>query len=188
MFILINNHLFLFNIILLLGRSNVGKSTLLNALVGFDQSYVQKALISNKPGETKHLTFYQLGYIVPPASPPIITSNDALPSKNESIHANASDNNVHNNNHEKTKLLAQMKSSSDNSNSKDIKLVKNPALLLVDMPGYGFAFMNEEEKLRCHLLCLDYLASNSCNRNRHKPLKRVIFLLDGRHGIKIADK
>lgn len=195
-----------------IGRSNVGKSTLLNSLVGFDQSYIQKASISNKPGETKHLTFYQLGYIVPPTTPiqptsPALT-NESAHLKKETNHISTTITSTTNNNlvndttneeyniHNKTNHLSHQGKPSSSYNStattnnntiKDSSKIKNPALLLVDMPGYGFAFMSEEEKLRCHLLCLDYLTSNGCNRNHHKPLKRVVFLLDGRHGIKIAD-
>lgn len=47
--------------IAILGRSNVGKSTLVNALLGYTPSYVQKAAVSNKPGETRALHFYTIG-------------------------------------------------------------------------------------------------------------------------------
>lgn len=138
--------------IALIGRSNVGKSTLLNALLGFDNSYVQKAIVSDKPGETKYLTFFQLGmsYKPPPKGKKIKLTVDAP----------------------------------DERPNEPEKLVKTPALMFVDMPGYGFAFMSEEEKLRCHMLCLDYLISNA---NRNKVLKRVVLLLDGRHGLKASD-
>jgi ribosome biogenesis GTPase A len=33
-----------------IGRSNVGKSTLINALIGFDSSFIQKAAMSERPG------------------------------------------------------------------------------------------------------------------------------------------
>eukprot|EP01041_Mallomonas_annulata_P012038 gene12038-25226_t len=74
----------------IIGRSNVGKSTLLNALIGFQSHHIE-AKVSEKPGETRMLQFYSLGY---------------------SVVSNTS------------------------------------ALIIVDMPGYGFAFMSEEEKKR----------------------------------------
>jgi hypothetical protein len=47
--------------IAILGRSNAGKSTLVNALLGYTSSYVQRAAVSNKPGETRALQFFTLG-------------------------------------------------------------------------------------------------------------------------------
>lgn len=134
--------------IALIGRSNVGKSTLVNTLLGFDSSYVQKAKVTDKPGETTHLTFYQIGSSYKPPSKMAATSQDPA-------FANEPD-----------------------------KLFKTPALVLTDMPGYGFAFMSEKDKMRCHMLCLDYLISNV---ERNKVLKRVVLLLDGRHGLKASD-
>eukprot|EP01032_Pedospumella_encystans_P023849 gene23849-26987_t len=134
--------------IALIGRSNVGKSTLVNTLLGFDSSYVQKAVVTDKPGETTHLTFYQIGSSYKPPAKMAATPVDPA-------FADEPD-----------------------------KLFKTPALVLTDMPGYGFAFMSEKEKMRCHMLCLDYLVSNV---ERNKVLKRVILLLDGRHGLKASD-
>ena len=45
----------------LLGRSNVGKSSLVNALLGFDNSFTQKCRVSSKPGETQSIDFYSVG-------------------------------------------------------------------------------------------------------------------------------
>jgi ribosome biogenesis GTPase A len=80
----------------LIGRSNVGKSTLLNAVMGF-KSHLIEAKVSDKPGETKSLHFYAMG---------------------------------------KPKHRGP------------------PALVVVDMPGYGFAFMDEEQQRKLfELVC-----------------------------------
>jgi ribosome biogenesis GTPase A len=84
-----------------IGRSNVGKSTLLNLLVGFNDSFVQRAEVSDKPGQTKHLQFFTMGRKV------------------------------------ETKL---------------------PALVLVDMPGYGFAYMGDEDNKRCFDLVSSFMS------------------------------
>eukprot|EP00603_Paraphysomonas_imperforata_P007175 CAMPEP_0114426814 /NCGR_PEP_ID=MMETSP0103-20121206/8003_1 /TAXON_ID=37642 ORGANISM="Paraphysomonas imperforata, Strain PA2" /NCGR_SAMPLE_ID=MMETSP0103 /ASSEMBLY_ACC=CAM_ASM_000201 /LENGTH=351 /DNA_ID=CAMNT_0001595809 /DNA_START=418 /DNA_END=1473 /DNA_ORIENTATION=- len=107
-----------------IGRSNVGKSTLLNAILGYTSSHVQKAAVSNKPGETTALQFFTLGKHI---------------------------------------------------------TTKQPTLVVTDMPGYGFAFMKPEEAKRCFHLCSEYLLS------RGKRLKRVLLLIDARHGFKQAD-
>ena len=54
--------------IALIGRSNVGKSTLLNALLGYNTSFVQRAKVSDKPGETRNLQFFSLGAAKAPPS------------------------------------------------------------------------------------------------------------------------
>ncbi|KAJ1737831.1 hypothetical protein LPJ72_000129 [Coemansia sp. Benny D160-2] len=94
------------------GRSNVGKSTLVNQVCGS-----AAARISDRPGLTQQINFY--------------TARD-------DFH-------------------------------------------LVDMPGYGFAFAKEEERVGWQSLIEDYI------RNR-KTLRRVMVLLDARHGIKANDR
>jgi GTP-binding protein EngB required for normal cell division len=132
----------------LIGRSNVGKSTLLNAVMGF-KSHQIEAKVSDKPGETKSLHFYAMG---------------------KPRHRGP------------------------------------PALVVVDMPGYGFAFMDEETQKKifdlvrfaisvhaflnnipyAHTLYL-LVQSATYLLTRGPALKRVLLVVDARHGIKIAD-
>lgn len=138
----------------LAGRSNVGKSTLLNALLygnlpsretggpierkhgrgltpdGAKLPKGVKAVMSDRPGETKRLTFYQLSAEV------------------------------------------QKKDSSE---------AKKLSLLLVDLPGYGFAFASDERTSSWSELMKQYLVE------RGNSLKRILLLVDARHGMKKAD-
>ncbi len=123
--------------IAIIGRSNVGKSSLLNFLAGFDKSFVQKSPISEKPGETKSLVFYHAG---------------------------------------STKF----------SNSGEHKTVEGHfGMILVDMPGYGFAYMNEDDTKRCRDLTIQYLLSPLLIPRCR--LQRILLLLDARHGLKQTD-
>lgn len=129
------------------GRSNVGKSTLLNALLygarkeegnakvlhrrrfrpsghGAKLPRGIKAATSDKPGETREISFYQL-------SAKVDTSRLSL--------------------------------------------------LLVDLPGYGFAFASEEKAKEWQSLMKSYILG------RGKSLKRIMLLIDSRHGMKKAD-
>jgi len=129
----------------IIGRSNVGKSTLLNALLYGNQfgdvvenkKYIRgktpettklgkgvKAKVSDTPGETKEITFYQL---------------------------------------------------SSEIDSQTLSLI------LVDLPGFGFAYSSEEKMTAWKDLMIEYIL------NRGKPLKRILFLIDSRHGMKAAD-
>jgi GTP-binding protein len=95
------------------GRSNVGKSSLVNALTG------QKALarVSNTPGRTQQLNFFDLG----------------------------------------------------------------KRLVLVDMPGYGYARANQDVKQDWQGMMFGYL--------RGRPsLRRLVLLLDARVDVKAADR
>jgi GTP-binding protein len=97
------------------GRSNVGKSSLINALTG------QKSLarVSVTPGRTRELNFFTLG--------------------------------------------------------------KDGQLLLVDMPGYGYARATKAEVKGWTRLIRDYLKGR-------RELNRVFVLIDARHGLKENDR
>jgi len=100
------------------GRSNVGKSSLINALVGQNQL----ARTSNTPGRTQELNFFHV-------------PSDAGP---------------------------------------------GTGLVVVDMPGYGFAAAPEAKVKAWTKVIHDYL------RGRQN-LARVYVLIDARHGIKPVD-
>jgi GTP-binding protein len=95
-----------------IGRSNVGKSSLVNALTG------RKTLArtSQNPGATKQLNFFALG----------------------------------------------------------------GALMLVDMPGYGFAKVSKSQKSEWDMLIKNYLSGRT-------SLKRALVLIDARRGVMKVD-
>ena len=139
----------------IIGRSNVGKSTLLNALLYGNQNvqyrkFIRgktpvnsmlekgvKAVVSSLPGETKRITFYQLS----------------------------------------AQLREHKINKKDDRNGRSSKL----SLVLVDLPGYGFAYTSEEKANHW----LDMM--NNFLINRAKSLKRILLLIDARHGFKKAD-
>jgi GTP-binding protein len=100
------------------GRSNVGKSSLINVLTG------QKGLArtSNTPGRTQALNFF-------------------VPDSEAEI----------------------------------------PPLVLIDMPGYGYAKAPKTQVAAWHRLIGDYLKGRT-------TLRRVYVLIDARHGIKPGDE
>lgn len=108
-----------------------------------------KAVTSNKPGETKELSFYQLTADV---------------------------------------IFQQNKDDENADNQKDDDAVQQQpvaekgkmSLLLVDLPGYGFAFAKEERTKDWQDLMHHYLLER-------QSLKRILLLLDARHGFKKSD-
>ncbi|KAI9271627.1 P-loop containing nucleoside triphosphate hydrolase protein [Phascolomyces articulosus] len=97
--------------IAVVGRSNVGKSSLLNTLAG-----TTIVRVSDKPGLTQQMNFFTVGKL----------------------------------------------------------------FYMVDMPGYGFALVDDEERQQWRQLMEDYISNR-------KTLKRVYMVIDARHGLKVAD-
>ena len=95
------------------GRSNVGKSSLINALVG----RTRLARTSNTPGRTREINFFRL----------------------------------------------------------------SDALMLVDLPGYGYAAVPKSVVRTWTRLIFDYLQGRMV-------LRRLLVLIDARHGIKPGDR
>ena len=99
------------------GRSNVGKSSLVNALTGRSTL----ARTSNTPGRTQQLNFFELGP------------------------------------------------------------VGKAALMLVDLPGYGYARETKSTVAAWTRLVVNYLRGRA-------SLRRVLLLIDSRHGLKESDR
>eukprot|EP00526_Cylindrotheca_closterium_P000468 CAMPEP_0113632012 /NCGR_PEP_ID=MMETSP0017_2-20120614/16637_1 /TAXON_ID=2856 /ORGANISM="Cylindrotheca closterium" /LENGTH=548 /DNA_ID=CAMNT_0000542547 /DNA_START=84 /DNA_END=1727 /DNA_ORIENTATION=- /assembly_acc=CAM_ASM_000147 len=183
------------------GRSNVGKSTLLNALLYGNHpkasqdhqddddsmppsSYRNqrrrgkgpkptartaklpkglKAATSSKPGQTRTIDFYRLTAKI----------NSRTTISNEDDDSDDDDDG-------KTGNI----SGDESSSSLEEKIVEETtkiSLQLVDLPGYGFAYATDDKMEAWKSLMQDYIL------NRGKPLKRILLLIDARHGMKTAD-
>lgn len=118
------------------GRSNVGKSTLLNTLLNLKKRPQLRARVSDKPGETTQLDFFAVG----------------------------------------------------RSGFK---------LTICDMPGYGYAFASQDKIENWNEMIVNYLRHRNGVKGKSRgdggdtftsPLKRLILLLDARHGLKEIDR
>jgi GTP-binding protein len=128
-----------------IGRSNVGKSSLINALIG------QKSLVktSGNPGHTKQLNFFLLGNV----------EGDRVDRP----------------------LGPQGQSRGSYTTYENVHRKGTPALMLVDMPGYGFAKVSKAKKGEWDMLIRDYLRGRT-------SLKRACLLIDARRGVMKPDE
>ena len=111
-----------------MGRSNVGKSTLLNALLGLEASMAwnDKANVSDKPGETTQLCFYGVGGWTRGRGR---TSLDLDQGTRARSHTDMD---------EWTGIGTRT-----GTGTRARPRQSTPALVITDMPGFGFAFLNE---------------------------------------------
>ena len=116
-----------------IGRSNVGKSSLISKLVGPETT----VRVSKQPGCTKSVNYF--GYVRPSSADTKLGVNDKISM----------------NRHE---------------------------LYLIDLPGYGFAKVGQEERYRWRAVIDGYLLTRDQN-----VLRRVFLLIDARHGVKDVD-
>jgi ribosome biogenesis GTP-binding protein YsxC/EngB len=65
--------------------------------------------------------------------------------------------------------------------TQSINWFRMPRMSVVDLPGYGFAFVDEEDKISWTKLIYDYIFYR-------RNLKRLFLLIDSRHGLKDFDR
>ena len=115
-----------------------------------------KAKVSDRPGETKSITFYQLSAQT--------LSQESTIGKTTSASQGSNPN-----------------ASSVPEKASNQKKKKKISLILADLPGFGFAYASEERAKDWQELMKSYIL------HRGKSLKRVLFLIDARHGFKKTD-
>lgn len=149
----------------LAGRSNVGKSSLLNALLyGNQQLSIIHAETTTKSTQQQSPRRRQITKMPPrrmqitkmPRGVKAVTSNRPGETRRITFYELSSD------------ILFE--------NEKQQKM----AMLLVDLPGYGYAFASKVKAAEMRGMMQDYLL-------HRQSLKRILLLIDARHGFKKAD-
>ena len=121
-----------------------------------------KAVVSDLPGETKRITFYQISTQISLKDPKLQSeecTKDHLSKK---------------------EILPQENTPASNNIIPDDTKEK-VSLVLIDLPGYGFAYTSDERMQEWRDLMHDFLV------DRGHMLKRILLLIDARHGFKKAD-
>ena len=170
----------------IVGRSNVGKSTLLNAL-----------LYSGRSTENKEESEAQLRKRNQRLRSKVVTSQTAkLP---KGIKAKTSSKPGETRSIDFYQLSAEIEQSKNNNNTNETNMAKTKkksSLLLVDLPGYGFAFGPKKERITAadaeeskvdFLFPWQSLIETYITNRPRSSLKRVLLLIDARHGMKQAD-
>ena len=141
------------------GRSNVGKSSLINVLM----KRKRLARVGETPGKTRTINFYRVtGEVRDPDRPVIYPQDQGCGDGKKKLRWK--------NDPARSKEAARKAQ----AKAKPIIPVMRKSFFLVDLPGYGYANVAEDEKMRWGQMIEKYLNSSS-------GLKLVFLLVDIRH-------
>ena len=153
------------------GRSNVGKSSLLNALVG-----QRIARTSNTPGRTQTINLFEWSECACPPHRGGLSGEAGLGGASSSKIIKSENNNLN----LKTPPLGCFAATPPLKGG-DATECANKKIILADLPGYGYARASKEE--------LDKWAARLEKYLLHRAqLERLFILVDSRHGLKESDR